>query len=140
MAIRRVVDREKWHFVKGAVNPADIPTLLSSNLNDSFTGCWFKGALMLRSQDLEVDRVKGSCGSDHSLVGRVDVEIPVDLEIPAEVVNFSNTTDKGMPNNSRCSISVVIDCTCYSSLKKMILTTGYVMRFVNNRNDILRKD
>ena len=126
VAIRKVVDREKWHFVKGAVNPADIPTRLSSNLNDSFTGCWFKGPLMLWSRDLEVDRVKGSCGSGNSLVGRVDVEIP------AEVVNFSNTTEKGTPNNSRCSINAVIDCTRYSSLKKMILTTGYVMRFVNN--------
>ena len=60
------------------------------------------------------------------MVGRVDVEVP------AEVVNFSDTTEKGTPNNSRCSISAVIDWARYSSLKKLLPTTGYVMRFVNN--------
>ena len=53
------------------------------------------------------------------------------LEVSAEVVNFSNTTTRGTPNNKR-SISAVIDCTRYSSLKKLLLTTGYVMLFVNN--------
>ena len=133
VAIRKVVDREKWHFVRGEVNPADIPTRLSSNLKDSFSGCWFKGPLMLWSQELEVDRVKASCGNEIFLVGRVDVEVPT------EVVNFSNTTEKGTPNNSRCSISAVIDCTRYSSLEKMLLTTGYVMRFVNNLKKRVRK-
>ncbi|CAB3986889.1 Hypothetical predicted protein [Paramuricea clavata] len=51
------------------------------------------------AEELEVDRVKASCGNENSLVGRVDVEVPT------KVVNFSNTTAKGMPNNSRCSIS-----------------------------------
>ena len=81
---------------------------------------------MLWSQELEVDRVKAGCVDKNSLVGKVDVEVP------GEVVNFSNTTEKGTPNNSRCSISAVTDCTRYSSLKKLLLTTGYVMRFVNN--------
>ena len=62
---------------------------------------------------------------ENSLVGRVDVEVS------AEVVNFSNTTTRDTPNNKR-SISAVIDCTRYSSLKKLVLTTGYVMRFVIN--------
>ena len=38
VAIRKVVDREKWQFVKGEVNPADVPTWLSSNLNEGFSG------------------------------------------------------------------------------------------------------
>ena len=32
VAIRKVVDCEKWHFVEGEVNPADIPTRLSSSV------------------------------------------------------------------------------------------------------------
>ena len=126
MAIRKVVDREKWRFVKGEVNPADIPTRLSSGLKECFLGCWFRGPSMLWSQELEVDRVKAGCVDKNSSVGRVDVEVP------AEVVNFSDRTEKGTPKNSKCSISAVIDCTRYSSLKKLLLTTGYVMRFVNN--------
>ena len=86
----------------------------------------FRGPSMLWSQELEVDRVKAGCVDKNFLVGRVDVEVP------AEVVNFSDMTEKGTPNNSRCSISAVIDCTRYSSLRKLLLTTGYVMRFMNN--------
>ena len=98
MAIHALVDREKWHFVKGEVNPVDIPTRLSSSLMECFSGCWFRGPLVLWSQELEVDRVKAGCVNKNSLVGRVDVEVS------AEVVNFSPTREKDTPNNSRCSI------------------------------------
>ena len=67
VAIRKVVDRTKWNFVKGELNPADIPTRLSSNLVESFSGCWFGGPVMLSGEDF------GSCAgrSDElSLVGR----------------------------------------------------------------------
>ena len=80
---------------------------------------------MLWSQELAFERVNAGRVDENSLVGRVDVEVS------AEVVNFSNTTTRGTPNNRRL-ISAVIDCTRYSSLKKLVLTTGYVMRFVNN--------
>ena len=51
VAIRKVVDREKLHFVKGEVNPAeDNPTRLSSSLKEGFSGCRFRGPLMLWSQ------------------------------------------------------------------------------------------
>ena len=79
---------------------------------------------MLWSQELAFERVNAGCVDENSLVGRIDVEVS------AEVVNFSNTT-RGTPNN-RCSISAAIDSTRYSSLKKLLPTTGYVMRFVNN--------
>ena len=120
VAIRKVVDREKWHFVKGEVNPADVPSRLSSSLKEGFSGCWFRGPLMLWSQELAFERVNAGRVDENSLVGRVDVEVS------AEVVNFSNTTTRGTPSNKR-SISAVIDCTRYSSLKKLVLTTGYVM-------------
>ena len=56
---------------------------------------------MLWSQELEVDRVKAGCVYKNSLVGKVDVEVPAEVDM----------TEKGTPNNSRCSISAVIDCT-----------------------------
>ena len=40
VAIRKVVGREKWHFFKGEVNPADVPAQLSSNLKE---GSWVVG-------------------------------------------------------------------------------------------------
>ena len=36
VAIRKVVERERWNFVKGELNPADIPTRISSNLLECF--------------------------------------------------------------------------------------------------------
>ena len=80
---------------------------------------------MLWSQELAFERVNAGHVDENSLVGRVDVEVS------AEVVNFSSTTAGGTPNNRR-SISAAIDCTRHRSLKKLLLTTGYVMRFVNN--------
>ena len=32
VTIRKMVDREKWHFVEGELNPANFPTQLSSSL------------------------------------------------------------------------------------------------------------
>ena len=80
---------------------------------------------MLWSQELAFERVNAGRVDKNSLVGRVDVEVS------AEVVNFSNTTTRGTPSNRR-SVSAAIDCTRYSSLKILLLTTGYVMRFANN--------
>ena len=38
ITIRGVVDRNRWNFVKGELNPADIPTRVSSNVIESFSG------------------------------------------------------------------------------------------------------
>ena len=67
------MDRTKWNFVKGELNPADIPTRLSSNLVECFSGCWFEGPVMLWSQDV------GSCvgrSDEISLVGREESVVP----------------------------------------------------------------
>jgi hypothetical protein len=53
VSIRNVVDRDSWRFVKGEVNPADVPTRISSNLHECFAGCWFSGPSFLLSQHFE---------------------------------------------------------------------------------------
>ncbi len=72
VAIRKVVDRTKWNFVKGELNPADIPTKLSSNLVECFSGCWFDGPVMLSSQVVESHAGRGD---EISLVGREELEL-----------------------------------------------------------------
>jgi len=55
VSIRKVVDRTKWHFVKGDENPADIPTRMTSNLVECFSGSWFSGWPLLSQNYLEVN-------------------------------------------------------------------------------------
>ena len=75
MAIRKVIDRSRRNFVKCEVNPGDIPTRMSSNLTECFSGCWFGGPSMLLSHDFESPEqvISTNCTNDNSLLGRVDV-------------------------------------------------------------------
>ena len=68
------------------------------------------------------------CGNEISLGGKVDEEVVV--ACPSEVV-LNNATRKDTTDKT-CSLSDILDCTRYSSLNKLIVTTGYLMRFVNN--------
>ncbi|CAB4031719.1 Hypothetical predicted protein, partial [Paramuricea clavata] len=57
----------------------------------------------------------------------------------AEVANFSNQTHKGQ-DNQKGSLSSVINSDRFSSLKKLILVTGYVLRFVNNLRKRVKRE
>jgi hypothetical protein len=50
VAIRKVVARDQWKFIKGELNPADVPTRISSNLVECFSG---SGHAMLLSTPFE---------------------------------------------------------------------------------------
>ena len=126
--IRKVVDRAGWRYVKSGLNPADVPTRISSNICESFTGCWFEGpSFLLSLKDYAEVEVENSGGGEISQVGM------------AEVANFSNQTHKGQ-DNQKCSLSSVINSDRFSSLKKLILVTGYVLRFVNNLRKRVKKE
>ncbi|CAB4009873.1 Hypothetical predicted protein [Paramuricea clavata] len=135
VSIRNVVDHDRSRFVKGEVNPADVPTRISSNLHECFAGCWFSGPSFLLSQHFE------SGGKDISTDGTnrnsVD-ELSVKIGNISEGSCLNNTTQNDTPDNA-CSLNTVIDCTRYSSLKKLIVTTGYVMRFINNLRKQVKK-
>ena len=126
VSIRSVVGRDRWHFVKGEINPADVPTRISSNHNECFDGCWFSGPSFLLSQHFE------SGGEDISTDGTNGNTFD---EINAEAVKvvgptscFSNTTQE-KTSDDVCSLNAVIDCTRFSTLKKLVGVTGYVIRF-----------
>ena len=136
MSIRSVVGRDRWHFVKGEKNPADVPTRISSNLNECFDGCWFSGPSFLLSQHFE------SGGEDISTDGTIGNTFD---EINAEAVKvvgptscFSNTTQE-KTFGDMCSLNAVIDCTRFSTLKKLVGVTGYVIRFIGNMRKRLKK-
>ena len=125
--IRKVVDRAGWKYVNTELNPADVPTRMSSDICASFTGCWFKGPLFLLSLEVDTSVACDTSGDKLSLVGM------------AEVQNFSVQTHEG-PEIQTCSLSSAIQCDRFSSLKKLVMVTGYVLRFINNlKKKVLKK-
>ena len=71
----------------------------------------------------------------NSLSGRVDVgqstEIP-DAMAAKVVANFNNSAQDNTKYSEMHSLCSVIDCNKFSSLKKLIVTTGYMLRFIKN--------
>ena len=47
VSVSKVADRNRWHFVKGELNPADVPTRLSKSLSDCFSSSWISGPTFL---------------------------------------------------------------------------------------------
>ena len=113
VSIRSVVGRDKWYFVKGEINPADVPTRISSNLNECFDGCWFSGPFLLSQhfesgwEDISAD------GSNGSTFDEVNAEA---VKVVGPTHCFSNTTQEKTINDV-CSLNAVIDCTRFSTLR-----------------------
>ena len=135
VSIRCVVGRDRWCFVKGEIYLADVPTRISANLNECFDGCWFSDPSFLLSQHFE------SSGEDISTDGTNGNTVD---EVNAEGVVgptscFSNTTQEPETSDKVCSLDTVIDCTRFSTLKRLVSVTGYVMRFIGNIRKRLEK-
>ena len=114
----------------------DVPTRISANLNECFDGCWFSGPSFLSSQHFE------SSGEDISTDGTNGNTVD---EVNAEAVRvvgptscFSNTTQEKTSDDA-CSLNTVIDCTRFSTLKRLVSVTGYVTRFIGNIRKRLEK-
>jgi hypothetical protein len=127
VTIRKVVDRDRWNFVKGELNPADIPTRISTSLVECFSGCWFTGPSVLLSQPSAYRGERSDTLCDQTSLGGKVVE---EVSHSSDVLS-NNVTRNDIPGET-CSLSDVIDCTRYSSLNKLTVTTGYVIRFLNN--------
>ena len=84
---------------KGELNPADIPTRISSNLLECFAGCWFTGPPGLCTLPV--------CGNEISCGGKVDEEVVVACS--SEVV-LNNATRKDTTDET-CLLSHILDCT-----------------------------
>ena len=112
VSIGSVVGRDRWCFVKSEINPADVPTRISANLNECVDGCWFSGPSFLLSQHFE------SSGEDISTDGTNGNTVD---EVNAEAVRvvgptscFSNTTQEKTSDDA-CSLNAVIGCTRFST-------------------------
>ena len=144
-------------MVSGSLNPADIPTRVC-DVGDF--GRWFSGPPFLYEADFDVvdfDAERKLNMADVVVESRkverlhdgiamnVGIECGDDLKdelssygfeviscVAAEHVQFTSGEENTKFNQVKKLISDVIDVTNYSSLKKLITVTGFVLRFINN--------
>ena len=140
--IRNVVGREKWFHVSGKINPADTPTRFCRV--DVFKE-WYKGPELLYEENLCLERFDVSkkldevnnvvskevktCVSSFNVCSEVISSVAQNVVI--EHIYYSNCSclisqDEKLVNN----VHNVIDIYKYSSLKKLIIVTCYVLKFI----------
>ena len=122
--IRKVVARENWKFIKGELNPADIPTRLSKCLIECFSSSWFSGPSSLRDSAVETFQIdEGSSMEDVLSEAKNSFKGDVDEPVTLTVTNI---------DNDDISLTKILDPTGMSSLRKLVIITALVTRFIGN--------
>ena len=129
VTIREIVDRDNWLYVKGEVNPADIPTRMSKDLNDCFENEWFSGPRFLRESFFEMNssefdfispEAAGEAKKSFSVGNDVDV-----VKDDTETLTMTTTV-------TECDLSEILDFERFSSLRKLVNTIALIFRFIQN--------
>ncbi|XP_065674130.1 uncharacterized protein LOC136091074 [Hydra vulgaris] len=121
-AIRKIVDRQKWNHISGKLNPANFPTRISNFVD---LGWWLKGPEFLLNMNEKIKEFT------------VDNELNVD--IMSECKRGGNVVVCNVVLESSPGLSSVIDASRFSSFEKLIITTAYVFRFINNLVKTMKK-
>ena len=134
--IRKIVSAEKWHFVKGEDNPADIPTRLTVDFDDSFWDHWINGPqFLLSSTDLTFSDNDSNLTSNEAMIeSKTKLICSTATDEPKyETLGCNNITNVNLNDlGNSVSLAKVIDINRFSSLTTLIRVTGFVNRFVNN--------
>ena len=150
VSVREIVRRERWNHVAGAVNTADIATRVC---NESDFQRWFRGPEMY-SRESEVEnfdteerlkQVERSVGGEAKVVGRRkgkvgkskdDLVIRVVNAVIVEHAEFEKVESNRINENN---IHKIIEITRYSSFKKLMMVTCYMLRFIKNISNKVSK-
>ena len=124
VAIRSIIPAASWYHVSSGDNPADIPTRINNLKGIMADGVWLNGPEFLRKENLQL--------------GRFDIEGRYDkVDVVAEAKKYPKETSVTCTiGNAESGLSTVINTTKYSNLKKLIMVSGYVIRFIQR---LLRK-
>ena len=122
--IRKVVDCDNWSYISGEENPADIPTRVCE-INDFEK--WFKGPSFLFENEFEPK----SFDVEAKLK---DADVLVESRQKDAVTCAVTTNDDNSRKEivAQSNIANVIDCTRFGNFNKLLNTTAYVVRFINN--------
>ena len=116
-----------WNHVSGVCNPADIPTRNISCADMRSEGIWLNGPPFLYTEE-------------ESWVPSIVENMPVPEDVLRELKNDnikSTTVNVGIVE--KCIDLSVIDIERFSSFKKLVAVTAFVLRFKNNLLSLVRK-
>ena len=152
MKIRKIVEKGLWHHVPGEINPADIPTRMVSDFKEALVKDWFNGPEMLFDPSLTFpDNESFVFPTDEIVVSSVLTEVRSryvkdESFLRSFSSSFDDNTDDltetdclmtNLDNNE--SLVDIIDIQRYSTLTRLITVTAYVLRFVNNIKQRIKK-
>ena len=118
--IRKIVHPSKWRFCPGNKNPADLPSrgIRASEFYSDIFCNWIKGPTFICKD-------KSWWPIDSS-----DSYLPQDIQIV--IVNVTK-------NESNYGIQNLVDISRFDNYLKLIRTTAYVIRFMNNLKQKVQK-
>ena len=121
--IRDVSLPESWNFCPGSLNPADLPSRGISGQQLSNGSLWFSGPEFLAKDKQEWPKCPTSNPSESDNVLREAVKQPPTIvrSLLANELKLRAVSD----------LSKIIDMERYSSLRKLLRVTAYVLRFIN---------
>ncbi|XP_046856151.1 uncharacterized protein LOC124449256 [Xenia sp. Carnegie-2017] len=121
--IRSISLTESWNFCPGSLNPADLPSRGISGQLLSNSSLWFNGPKFLaRGEEEWPKRPVGNLSQSDEVLRKIVKEHP---NVVRSLVS-NEIEQRAMPD-----LNKAIDTTRYSSMKKLLRTTAYVMRFIN---------
>ena len=126
--IRQLTPKEQWRHCPGSENPADLPSPAAEDLIDK--KLWLEGPEFLKKPESEWPSVAHSREMDESSLKELVKSTP---HITHSFVNIGK-------HSTYKDVSQVIDYSNFSSLKKLLRVTAYVLRFIrrlrSKENDI----
>ena len=121
--IRRLVEPGYWSHCKGEENPADIPTRRSNVSKLERNSMWWNGPSWVMSTQLVPLASENSAEL---------ADMPMECTKELKVKGNAETSVLCMKMETVRNLSKVITIERYSSYKKLVQITGYVLRFLHN--------
>ena len=153
--IRKVLERERWSHIEGVENPADIPT---RNCSEEDFKRWLLGPEFLKKEEFknkvfvegEKLKVVGKVVNKESKVSKMNFVDGVEGIFENCVLGFCNlltvdidSVNKVVKEHLNFNVNIdtefeiapklteIIDIQRYSSLKKLLIVTCYVVKFIS---------
>ena len=130
--IRSVSSTESWNFCPGSLNPADLPSRGLSGQELPNASLWFNGPEFLVKEEHEWPKCPVSNPPES------DEVLKEVVKRPSNVVRSLVTNE--VQQRTVADLGKIIDINRYSSMKKLLRVTAYVLRFINKLRKLRQRE